>query len=462
VIARELLRVNRLQVRAAGLDPLTVQLRAAQAVNAVEPQLPDCGPAAVLCIRRLRDPRPASLRLEGGGLPPARAWVDAVHQAIADLVRRAARPASGPVPSAAEAVLFADWAELLTCLLSDWLQGSTSVRWWWHSLFRAEELARLPLSLWRESPAYLPAVLHQLARKGLAVAYVRTLSAAEAGGLLKVVTDSFGLADYLQPESAPPPLASPPGSAEIPSSEPRRNEEDSASDVVAIDRRPPAPWSGYLLALTTVGLEAEQEALLGLCLGLQIEPARVRTARFTAAVRRWYQASTAPDLPRDEKHFPPARHTGPRPNVAARGGDNRAIAPAEPATPPFESGARVCLASPTDSAPPDSTPAREGHATPVRVETISPPAEGWSESRPTTQVRPEAAKPAAPETGASETIEVETNLGGLFYLVNVGLFLDLYGDFTTPARPGIELPIWDFMSLIGRALLGDDVQPDPV
>src|SRR5213076_1469870 len=32
---------------------------------------------------------------------------------------------------------------------------------------------------------------------------------------------------------------------------------------------------------------------------------------------------------------------------------------------------------------------------------------------------------------------VETDLGGLFYLINVGLFLELYGDFTSPLRPGI-------------------------
>jgi hypothetical protein len=58
---------------------------------------------------------------------------------------------------------------------------------------------------------------------------------------------------------------------------------------------------------------------------------------------------------------------------------------------------------------------------------------------------------------------VATRLGGLFYLVNVGLFLELYGDFTSPSRPGLALPLWDFVALIGRELCGDGAcAEDPV
>jgi hypothetical protein len=57
---------------------------------------------------------------------------------------------------------------------------------------------------------------------------------------------------------------------------------------------------------------------------------------------------------------------------------------------------------------------------------------------------------------------VDTGLGGLFYLVNLGQGLGLYGDFTTPAAPGIGLDLWDFVTLLGRRLLGRPVQSDPV
>lgn len=57
---------------------------------------------------------------------------------------------------------------------------------------------------------------------------------------------------------------------------------------------------------------------------------------------------------------------------------------------------------------------------------------------------------------------IETCCGGIFYLINAGLFLELYGDFTSPRDPGIPLPIWDFLSLVGGRLLGDFFREDPL
>jgi hypothetical protein len=65
------------------------------------------------------------------------------------------------------------------------------------------------------------------------------------------------------------------------------------------------------------------------------------------------------------------------------------------------------------------------------------------------------------ETEVTEE-RIETQLGGLFYLINLGLFLGLYGDFTSPDDPGLELSIWDFVALVGRELVGDHLQDDPV
>jgi hypothetical protein len=57
---------------------------------------------------------------------------------------------------------------------------------------------------------------------------------------------------------------------------------------------------------------------------------------------------------------------------------------------------------------------------------------------------------------------LETQLGGAFYLINLGLALGLYGDFTTPEEPGIQLSIWDFVALLAHELAGEDVVNDPV
>ncbi|HEX9372262.1 MAG TPA: hypothetical protein VF897_14700 [Roseiflexaceae bacterium] len=57
---------------------------------------------------------------------------------------------------------------------------------------------------------------------------------------------------------------------------------------------------------------------------------------------------------------------------------------------------------------------------------------------------------------------VETAYGGVFYLINVALFLGLYGDFMNPAAPGLALPVWDFVALFGQAWLGAQIETDPV
>jgi hypothetical protein len=57
---------------------------------------------------------------------------------------------------------------------------------------------------------------------------------------------------------------------------------------------------------------------------------------------------------------------------------------------------------------------------------------------------------------------LETAFGGLFYLINIGIYLELYADFTTPAQPGLPLTIWDFLALLGFRLLGATIQDDPI
>lgn len=57
---------------------------------------------------------------------------------------------------------------------------------------------------------------------------------------------------------------------------------------------------------------------------------------------------------------------------------------------------------------------------------------------------------------------IETKLGGLFYLINAGLALNIYADFTRPLEPGLDLSIWEFVELVGRRLLAGKSKLDPV
>jgi hypothetical protein len=57
---------------------------------------------------------------------------------------------------------------------------------------------------------------------------------------------------------------------------------------------------------------------------------------------------------------------------------------------------------------------------------------------------------------------IETAWGGAFFLLNVALHLNLYGDFTSPCYSGLELNIWDFVALFGSELAGADLEEDPI
>jgi hypothetical protein len=57
---------------------------------------------------------------------------------------------------------------------------------------------------------------------------------------------------------------------------------------------------------------------------------------------------------------------------------------------------------------------------------------------------------------------VRTAFGGAFYLLNLALFLGLYGDFTRPRDPGIKLDPWDLVALLSRRLAGPAVRRDPL
>src|SRR5262245_30232674 len=74
--------------------------------------------SAIFCLRKLRDPAPDA-RWDHERVHPPPAWEQAVTRELDRLTAAAVRPALGPVPPSAQAVLFLDRAELLACLTAD-------------------------------------------------------------------------------------------------------------------------------------------------------------------------------------------------------------------------------------------------------------------------------------------------------------------------------------------------------
>ena len=67
------------------------------------------------------------------------------------------------------------------------------------------------------------------------------------------------------------------------------------------------------------------------------------------------------------------------------------------------------------------------------------------------------------ESTPLDAITIETELGGLFYLINLAIFMEIYSDFTSPVEKFHEdLSIWDFVMIVGREINGERDLDDPI
>jgi len=435
-------------------------------------QVPGLPPRAILCVRSLRDPLPGVLALHRPTAATPAAWERALTGALDARFRAASRPAREPVPPSAEAVLFADQAELLACLAGDLCGGTARDAWWWRGLYPNRDLGRVLMDAWSDSPALVPAGVEHLARHGQAVRFARTLASDEVRRIVDGVVRAHGLVDLAQALAAvragkpwidelalAAELQSssgdrPAGGLARDASPPRSGHRDPRPDSPrwspgGMARSPSAgrvasPWGAWAAEATTPGLTPERAALLGIALLVRRAPATARSAAFARAVGAWYTDAlrspdpdptpAAPDPTLARLLETPAGHV---PHAAPL--DLQAVA-ARPAGP---------IAAAPPSAPVPAHAARSG-----RPESGTATGSQLAPARPTSNFAPPAL--------AFEGTSIHTQLGGIFYLINLLLALELFGDFTQPEQPGLALPIWDALTLIARRLLTRRPRHDPV
>jgi hypothetical protein len=99
---------------------------------------------------------------------------------------------------------------------------------------------------------------------------------------------------------------------------------------------------------------------------------------------------------------------------------------------------------------------------PPGIVTGVPPSPAPRASPAPAHLPPAPAAPATPEPQRAPSARIATRFGGVFYLLNAALALELYGDFTAPRARGLDLLPWDWLALVGRALLGEEFVADPV
>jgi len=273
--------------RPHSLDDISIKLRVSHLVQGADLEPNDLPPSAILIVRRMADPLPRGLSAGLSSLAAAPAWERAARSALSATARSAVRAAREAVPSNANAVLFADQAELLACFSRDYLRGEAAFLWWWRAILRSlpGTGARAIFEIWRQHVQYVPAVVTLLAERGEAAWIIRTLTAQQAITLLLEIARAFDLPHVLRVAAQPVGFDGSPSST-----------EDSALHAQAKCVPIPPPWSPTSATEElAAGLSREHAALLGVALALCQSPDLVRRPSFAATLKRWWRtASVAP------------------------------------------------------------------------------------------------------------------------------------------------------------------------
>jgi hypothetical protein len=455
-------------------DGLTARRCMEAALADLAPSTIGLPPHALLVVRRLAPSTPLRLADATRG----ETFCRAVRADLIATLRQARRPWLDGAAQAADAVLFADESELMTCLLRDWRSGMLADRWWWTAVLRGMPVSQFARRSLLPRGDLLPAVLAQLAPSGAAVAWLASLHDDDAARAFAAVSEAHALA------SAPAETL-PGGSASRASSSPSSagGQSSTAAASRSAEAAPELPASTSAFApllvlvpeLTAAGLTRAQRRVLAVTLSLQRAAAWTRTEGFAAALRALDTATEiAPASSADARlSWRDRAHSGaralPTHDSAAALPSARAIAAARPPQLPSREAAAVSRPAleHIDGSSMSVTPTGEGGA-PVRNPAPQPDAAGR-----TSDLRLAVAEEAresllrkrdqrrVQRTAPMASVEIETEFGGMFYLLNAALALGLYGDFTQPRAPNLALSPWDWLALVGRGWFGGEFERDP-
>lgn len=411
-------------------DVLRARFAAERALGGVSLTPSTLPPGAIVCVRQLR------ARLAAG---QTRSLSEQLSDTLRGLVPVMARPFRGAVPADANAVVFFDEGELLVCLARDWHRGDGD-SWWWRSLYR--EVVSLPVveGAFAESVRSMPAVLSRLDELGIACDVVRQLPAERCNELSAAVAEAFAVREWTSP-AAPSPRSGAAPRAEAP--EALVGQTSAGARLV----------QELGLSQDVMSLPASQRMFVTLGVALYRAPRRARAPEVIAAIRRrsWEAAphATTAQVKRESDDRAAA-------GEPARASESRAVEPERPqpgnsvTTPPTEAVLEPTnLRKVANARKTSSGGERVADATPTPcpvVNEASPPAVG----------RPYAHQESL------DPVYVATDFAGVVYLINVALSMELYGDFTQPLRPGLELALGDLLALVGEHACGPLIRGDTV
>lgn len=496
--------LRRVTLRGHGDDALLARLRLERALAPVDwhpPGLPD---GAVLCLRRLRAHAPA-----------APGFGERIHDALGAQLRRARRPWHDAAAGEAEAVWF-DRGELAACLVRDQRHGRVGWHWWWRGVLAGRDPAQWLREQVLGSGAEIVALIDRLAARGEAGGWLARLPPRDAEDAWRCL-----VRDYALPEAAMPyddPFTTAPASASgesalrdgsnaVPaqrSSMAAFAGADRFGRSAALDARVVAELLDTVPELRDPRLGPPQRRVLAYALIARRAPARLRGEALARAIALHLAAAAIAARPDPRE---PVRESGAASLQYPRSGSPVAMSAAPSAAPPAAAATHHAYApSAQASSVPDNSrfpsrsigqPQSQSHHRPSTDP--SEPADAAAEYSGNAPVAPvgladraervpgpdrehnenaaaaiaieavaraplgdHANAAAIAEPTPSLDVSIETAFGGLFYLLNAALAMDLYGDFSRPRTRSLDLSPWSWLAWLGTQWFGHAFERDPL
>jgi hypothetical protein len=463
------------RLHGAQRDPLRARQRLERALGVVDWTPPHLPPRAVLLVRRLVV-----------GSHSDKAFGAGVTKALRRRADVARRPWLHADAAGAEAVIFADEAEMIACLIRDWLRGLVSARWWWRAVLQSASAEQWVRQHVLPRGDMLVPVVSLLEPRKEVVPWFSRMPDPDVRVAVAAVARAFALSaserstDRAQMEIANSGTAS---VSRIGSPAVVRTEiVDATQRLIAIVPEVRASTLGH-----------EQRRLVAVVMAVLRAPSWARSIEFanTLAALDRITAEHAPRAIRPDEvareDTPQSRNEDPAPMAVVPHRTTGAHSPSP--TDPTEAAGGIAQTSTgtaqrassrnrtrevvSDSIPPAPAPEREplsGTSDELRhppsrhdVVAVVPAAPSGAEPVATesdwAQSDPHGEADAAPDPLAGR---IETQYGGIFYLLNAWLAMGLYGDFTAPRARNLALSPWNLLALVGRAWFGKPFAGDPI
>lgn len=348
--------------------------------------------------------------------------------------------------TSADVVWFANEAELLACMARDALADRLSGRWWWRTLqhgLPAWLAAEPPLARWLENPKHMPRALQWL-DPATALAWLRRVGENGRAQIVEGLAQVFCLAPQTPSwvlEGRLPGLAG------------------STPHGLSLARSPDLgtqPGGAAHTSQSATQTQSAAERLQALCTALVADAAAAsspaRLQRLATASRPW-----------------PGPSSGLGPLAAADPSGAETPHAAEADWPVQRASSRAvegssAAADTVARASPEFTHAVP-RAKPVATDPVHTRRGPGLAQIPTQGSAQHAAQPerdAETLAALQAPTQLHTRQGGLLFLLNAALQLQLYGDFTQPRFQGLDCPPWRFLLLAGRAWCGPGFRRDPL